>query len=176
MPGTLTLISGSMTLTSPTGLEWSGTVNGLDQNLVDRSPEDLSYLVNDSTGGAPGWHVVASATTFTTGTASLANSGTFSTNGSVTSMAAAVGPTASCSGGSTCLLPTNQTTYPVAITTAASPVFVDIYNSNIGAGLGSIVIGGASAPNPVGWWLNVPSSALAGTYTSTITMEIIAGP
>jgi len=176
MPSTLTLISGSMTLTSPSGLEWSGTVNGLDQNLVDRSPDDQSYLINDSTGSAPGWHVVVSATTFTTGTISLANTGTFSTNGSVTSMTSTLAPSATCAGGSSCILPANQTTYPVAVTTATSPTFVDTFNSDVNAGLGSIVIGGATAAHPVGWWLNVPSSALSGTYTSTITLEIIAGP
>jgi hypothetical protein len=177
MPATLTLISGTMTLTSPTGLEWSSTVNGLDQNLVDLSTDDQTYLVNDSTGGAPGWHVTTSATTFTTGASSLLNAGTFSTNGSLTSMTAAVGPTATCTAGSTCVLPTNQTVYPVAITTAATaPVAVDIYNSTAGTGLGSIVIGGSTAAHPVGWWLNVPSNVLAGTYTSTVTMEVIAGP
>jgi hypothetical protein len=177
MTGTLTLISGSMTLTAPSSLEWSGTVNGLDQHLVDVEPGDQSYLVNDSTGGAPGWHVTVSATTFTSGANTLLNAGTFSNNGSLTSMTATVGPTATCLSGSTCVLPTNQTTYPVAITTAATaPVPVDLYNAALGTGLGSIVIGGASAADPVGWWLNVPSNVLAGTYTSTVTMEIIAGP
>jgi hypothetical protein len=140
-------------------------------------PGDQSYLVNDSTGGAPGWHVTVSATTFTSGANTLLNAGTFSNNGSLTSMTATVGPTATCLSGSTCVLPTNQTTYPVAITTAATaPAPVDLYNAALGTGLGSIVIGGASAANPVGWWLNVPSNVLAGTYTSTVTMEIIAGP
>jgi hypothetical protein len=40
MTGTLTLISGSMTLTAPSSLKWSGTVNGLDQHLVDVEPGD----------------------------------------------------------------------------------------------------------------------------------------
>lgn len=177
LPATLTLISGSMTLTSMTSLEWSSTVNGLDQNLFDRVAADETYLVNDSTGGAPGWHVITSATTFTSGANSLANAGTFSTNGSLTSISAAVAPSATCLAGSTCVLPANQTVYPVAITTAATaPVAVDVFNANTGTGLGSIVIGGSTAPHPVGWWLNVPSNALAGTYTSTVTMEIIAGP
>jgi len=177
LPATLTLISGSMTLTSMASLEWSSTVNGLDQNLFDRTAADETYLVNDSTGGGPGWHVITSATTFTSGANVLANAGTFSTNGSLTSMIATVGPSATCLAGSTCVLPINQTVYPVAITTAATaPVAVDIYNSAAGAGLGSVVIGGSTAPHPVGWWLNVPSDALAGTYTSTVTMEIIAGP
>jgi hypothetical protein len=43
-------------------------------------------------------------------------------------------------------------------------------------GEGAIVIGGANAPNPVGWWLYLPSNILAGTYTSTLTMSVVAGP
>lgn len=42
--------------------------------------------------------------------------------------------------------------------------------------MGQMVIGGSTAPNPVGWWVNVPASATAGSYISTITMEIISGP
>src|SRR6266851_2519751 len=84
-------------------------------------------------------------------------------------------PTASCSG--TCSLPSNSTTYPVAITTAASsPVPVTIYDTAAASGLGQIVIGGSTQPNPVGWWANIPANASAGSYTSVITMAVISGP
>jgi hypothetical protein len=67
--------------------------------------------------------------------------------------------------------------YPVAITTAASsPPASDIYDASATTGLGSVTIGGSSAANPVGWWLNVPANTLAGTYTSTVTVDIISGP
>ena len=177
LTGTLTLISGSLTLTSPTALTWSGTLNGLDLHLVDATVAHQSYLVDDATGTATGWHVTVSATTFTTtGSLTLANTGTFVTNGSITSVTATVPPTAACLSGSRCTLPTNTTTYPVAITTAASaPAAVTIYDTSAGSGLGSINIG-APGTNPVGWWLNVPSNTTPGTYTSTVTLEIIAGP
>jgi hypothetical protein len=178
LTGTLTLISGSLTLTAPDQMEWSGQVTGVDQHLVDVVPDEQDYLINDATGTGPGWHVLLSATTFkTTGTAVLPNTGSFSTNGSLTSVTSTAAPTASCSPGSTCALPSNLTTYPVAITTAAtSPPSVDIYESNTGTGEGSIVIGGAAAANPVGWWLTLPSNILFGSYTSTITMSVVAGP
>lgn len=178
MTGTLTLISGSLTLAAPTALEWSGQVTGLDQHLVDTVGGEQTYVVNEATGAAPGWHVLISATTFkTAGNAVLPNSGTFVTNGSLTSVTSTAAPSATCTSGSTCLLPSNLTTYPVAITTAATtPVDFDIYETNIGTGQGAIVIGGSSAPNPVGWWLNLPSNILSGTYTSTITMSVVAGP
>jgi hypothetical protein len=177
LTGTFILTSGTMTLTSPTALGWGGTVSGADQHLVDTNPTQQTYLVNDATGSAPGWHVTISATTFTTGVATLADTGTFSSNGSLSSLSAAVAPTATCLSGSTCTLPTDTTTYPVAITTAATgPTPVNIYDANALTGLGSITIGGSTAANPLGWWLNVPGNTLAGTYTSTVTLELISGP
>jgi hypothetical protein len=65
----------------------------------------------------------------------------------------------------------------VAITTAAStPTPATIYDTAAATGLGQMVIGGSAAANPVGWWVNIPASAKAGDYTSTITMAIISGP
>jgi WxL domain surface cell wall-binding len=177
MTGTLALTAGTMTLTSPSSLGWGGTVNGLDQRLVDPTAADQTYLVNDSTGSGPGWHVTVSATTFTSGAKTLADVGTFSTDGSKTSILGTAGPTAACAAQSTCTLPTDTTTYPVAITTAASaPTAVNIYSASAATGLGSIVIGGSTAANPVGWWLNVPGNTQAGTYTSTVSMEMISAP
>lgn len=174
-PWWVTALAGPLTLTSPTALAWSGTDNGLNQSLVDTTTAHQSYLVNDATGSAAGWHVTASATTFTTGTAALPNSGTFVTTGSTTSITATTAPSPVCSSGATCLLPTNTQAYPVAFTTAAtSPTAVTIYDTAALTGLGSIVVGGGA--QPVGWWLNVPASAVAGTYTSTVTLQIISGP
>jgi len=175
LTGTLTVTAGALTLTSPTALTWAATETGLDQQVVDTVTAQQSYLVNDATGSGAGWHVTISATTFTTGTVTLANAGTFVTTGSVTSEAATTAPTAACSTGSTCTLPTDTTTYPVAITTAASaPTAVTIYDTSAGTGLGSITIGIGALP--VGWWVNVPGATKAGTYTSTITLQIISGP
>jgi hypothetical protein len=174
LTGTLNLLAGPLTLTSPTALAWSGTENGLNQSLVDTTTAHQSYLVDDATGSGAGWHVTASATTFTTGTAALPDSGTFVTTGSTTSVTSANAPTPVCSSGATCLLPTNTTSYPVALTTATAPTAVTIYDTAVLTGLGSIVVGGGA--NPVGWWLNVPASAPAGTYTSTVTLQIISGP
>jgi hypothetical protein len=175
MTGTVSLSAGSLTLTSPASLSWSSTLTGSDQNLVDTNAPDQQYTVNDATGSGSGWHVTTAATTFTNGSHTFPNTGTFSTNGSVTSITATSAPTATCTG--TCTLPTNGTTYPVAITTAASsPTPAVIYDTAAATGLGQIVIGGSAAANPVGWWVFVPASASVGSYTSTITMAIISGP
>jgi hypothetical protein len=48
--------------------------------------------------------------------------------------------------------------------------------------LGTVVVGfdGTTGPGagaaPVGWWLNVPSNTIQGTYTSTVSLEVIAAP
>jgi hypothetical protein len=175
MTGTVTLTGGALTLMSSSSLSWAATLTGSDQSVVDVVSGDQQYTVNDATGSGAGWHVTAAATTFTNGAHTFSNTGTFVTNGSVTSITATTAPTATCTG--TCTLPSNSTTYPVAITTAASsPTPVIIYDTAAATGLGQIIIGGSAQPNPVGWWVNVPASASAGSYTSTITMAIISGP
>jgi hypothetical protein len=175
LTGTLGVTTGTLTMTSPSALAWSATETGLDQQLVDPTTAHHSYLVNDATGSGAGWHVTVSATTFTTGTYTLANTGTFVSTGSTASETATTAPTAACSTGSTCTLPTDTTTYPVAITTApTSPAAVTIYDTSAASGLGSITIGIGALP--VGWWVNVPASTKAGTYTSTISLTIISAP
>jgi len=176
--GTLIVTSGTMTLTAPPALGWAETINGADQTLVDQTVADQTYTVDDATGTAPGWHVTIAATQFTsagTGTHPLPNSGTFATNGSIGAMTDATAPTAACAGTSTCTLPTDTTTYPVAITTGTAVTPVNIYDASALTGLGTIVIGSPGA-DPVGWWLNVLSNTIQGTYTSTVSLELVAGP
>ena len=175
LTGTLNVTGGSLTLTTSSSLTWGITLNGLDQSAVDTTAADQQYTVNDATGTGAGWHVTMSATTFTNGSFTLPDTGTLSTNGSVTSVSGTSAPTATCSG--TCTPPTNSVTYPVDFTTAAtSPVASTIYISAASTGLGQVIIGGSTQPNPVGWWLNIPAYASAGAYTSTVTMEVISGP
>jgi hypothetical protein len=171
--GTLTLSPGTLALVAPTTLTWAGTLSGTALTLVDSTPADQNYTVNDNRGSGAGWHVTASATTFTTGTHSLADTGTFVNTGSTSAIGASTTPTAACV--SVCTLPTNTTTFPVAITTAATtPIPVNIYDSALNTGLGNITIGVGA--NPVGWWVNVPATAFAGTYTSTVTLAVVTAP
>jgi hypothetical protein len=173
--GTVNLSAGTLTLTSPSSLTWTAALTGNDQSVVDVLSSDQQYTVNDATGSGAGWHVTTAATTFTNGSHTFPDVGTFVTNGSLGSITATTAPSATCTG--SCTLPTNSTTYPVAITTApATPTPVLIYDTATATGLGQIVIGGSTHPNPVGWWVNVPASASAGSYVSTITMAIISGP
>jgi len=176
MTGTATLTGGALNLTTPTALGWATTLTGASQQVVDTTAGDQSYTVNDATGSGAGWHVTVDATTFTTGGATPSNlldTGTFSTNGSTgaATAAATTAPTQACTTSGDCTVPTNAVTYPEAITTAATaPTATTIYSAATATGLGSVAISG------VGWWLVLPGSTAAGTYTSTVDMNIVTAP
>jgi WxL domain surface cell wall-binding len=175
LTGTTTVTAGSLNLTSPGALSWSMTESGLDQQLVDSTVAHQSFTNDDATGSGAGWHITVSATQFTTGTYTLPNAGTFLLTGSTSSNSATTAPTAACSSGATCLAPTDSTTYPVAITTAASsPDSFTIYDTAANTGMGSMTIGVGA--DPVGWWVTVLAKQQAGTYTSTVTLEVISAP
>src|SRR5580658_7840843 len=128
LTGTLDLTGGTLQVTSPASLSWADTLNGLNQSVVDVTAGDQQYTVNDATGTGAGWHVTMSGTTFTNGSHTLPDATTFSTNGSTTSATGTTAPTATCT--ATCSPPTDSTTYPVAITTAAtSPTPFTIYDT-----------------------------------------------
>ena len=188
---------GVLNVTAPGSLAWTGVLNGLGQDLVDTTATatgDQGYVVDDATGTGGGWHVTVSATTFTSTSVpadTLPDSGTFSTNGTVTETvtggvvtaggpADVTPPDAACTTATDCTLPVDTAvTYPVAITTATAPTAVTIYNAAGASGLGSVTIGtfgAVTATNPVGWWLHVPSSAATGSYDSTVTISVVSGP
>jgi hypothetical protein len=164
----------SLTLTSPGSLAWAVTDSGMDQSAVDTAAADQQFTVDDATGAEAGWHITVSATTFTDGTHTLPDTDRLELTGSLSSPTSAA-PTAACVG--SCTLPADTTTYPVAITTAASsPDAFTIYNATANTGVGVITIGGHNATHPIGWWIQVPGSALAGSYTSTLTFTLVSGP
>jgi hypothetical protein len=167
--------SGPLTLTSPSALGWAATVTGIDQSAVDPSTVHQQFSVTDATVTGAGWHITVAATTFTTGATSLPNAGTFSLTGSLASATATTAPSAACA--SACVPPVTTGSYPVAITTAATaPVPTTVYDVTAGSGLGAITVGGFGAASPVGWWLGIPANALAGSYSSTVTVAVVSGP
>jgi hypothetical protein len=180
--GSLDLTAGSLTLTAPPALGWGHAITGLDQSLSDETTADQTYQVVDGTGTGPAWSVQVAATQFTsagTGTPTLADTGTFSTNGSTIGTGGlatdASAPTAVCATGSTCTAPVSSTTYPVLVTTGPAVTPIDIFNAAALSSAGTINIGSATG-NLVGWWLNVPADTVQGTYTSTVSLQIITAP
>ena len=172
-PVTVTPV-GILSLTGPASLTWSTTDTGLDQAVADTNAADQQLTVTDNTGTGAGWHVTVSASTFAGSAGSLPNAGTFTFTGSTASLVSAA-PTAVCVG--SCTLPTNINTYPVAITTASStPTAYTVFDTATGTGKGTMTIGGSSATHAIGWWVRVLASAYSGSYTSTLTLEIVSGP
>ena len=165
---------GTLTLASPGSLAWATRENGLNQSSVAGEPADQQLTVNDSTGTGSGWDVTVSATTFSSGSHTLPDTGRLEFNGSTSSLTGAA-PSAACVG--SCVPPVDTTTYPVAIDTAASsPDAFTIYDASAGTGTGVVALGSPSATHPIGWWIQVPASAYAGSYTSTLTLTLVSGP
>lgn len=173
--GTATLGTGTLSLTTPGSLAWATTLNGAAQNLVDTTTGDQSLTVDDARGTSLGWKVTVAATTFTSSGSTLADIGTFFANGNPGSPVATTAPDGVCTVTNECTVPTGDTaTYPLHITTAVTtPTPVTLYNAAVGSGSGSVIIGSA---NPIGWWLAVPGDVAAGTYTSTISLNVATGP
>jgi hypothetical protein len=164
---------GSLTLTMPSDLSWgtSGgplTLTGTDTQVAANGSGNDSYTVNDATGSGAGWHVTASAAAFTcstSGTCGTSTLGDFSISKSNSSFLDTTAPSTTC-GAVGCTTATSSLTgYPIAIQTSATTIFSAAANS----GMGSNVV-------PTGWWLTVPGSTKAGTYTSTVTVALVAAP
>ncbi|MHB1210204.1 MAG: beta strand repeat-containing protein [Acidimicrobiales bacterium] len=131
----------SVSLTPPSSLGWSAGLSASGVDVVNEVTGGQQYGVADQTGTNNGWNVALSATTFTNGSHSLSDTGTFWTNGSLNLANSTSGPSVTCI--SACVMPTNQVTYPVAISTAAaSPSSVVIFSAATGTGSGAFTIGG----------------------------------
>jgi len=175
---TLTFSPSYISLRPPAALRWAAAAVG-GSAIVDTTAADQGYSVIDSTGTGAGWNVSVSATSFTDGTHTLPSTGTFTVNGSLTSSTATTPPAVACTTGTsgTCVLPQNGVSYPVPITTAeTAPPAVRIFSAAKSTGSGAFTVGGSTSVAPIGWWVHLPATAYAGTYTSTITFSISAGP
>ena len=170
----VTNVPDGLEMAAPTSLTWAVTDTGVDQSTVDTVAGDQQLTVGDGTGTGNGWHITISATTLTTGTYSLPDSGALNVTGSTGSATSTSAPTATCV--SSCTLPANTTTYPVMASTGSSPPSYTIYDTSANSGEGAMTLGGSTAADPFGWWLNVPASVRVGSYTSTVTLTLISGP
>lgn len=170
--------SAGLIIAAPASLTWSGALTGPIQSLADTAATDEQLTLNDQTATGAGWHITAAATSFTNGGYSLPDTSVLDVTGSVTNVALTTAPTATCLASAICTLPNDSSvTYPVTITSAAvSPTPQTIYDSSANTGIGPVIIGGSTAANPVGWWVNVPGDAAIGTYTSTVTVSVVSGP
>jgi hypothetical protein len=132
-------------------------LNGTDQ---DSAAVPIGIDVADDSGTGNGWQLQVAATTFADGGAhTLADTGTLSLSG----------VTEANNGSGTYTTPTNSITTPVALTTAATPTAVPVYNAAVSTGMGNFTV----TPSFV---VQVPANVYASTYTSTITVSVVSGP
>lgn len=165
-------IVGVLTAVVPGSLTWAGTLTGSALPLVDTTAGDQQLTITDSRGSGAGWNLTVSATAFTSSSHTLPSGASLVVTGSTASIAAATAPTVTCVG--TCMTPSNSTSYPVSVSLGGSAV--KIFDTATGSGTGTMTIGGSTATNPLGWWLQVPATSYTGTYTSTVTISMVTGP
>ena len=148
--------AGSLSMTPPSSVTFPSTaLNGLNQSLT----LNASATVDDETASGAGWNLTATSTTFTaTGSKTLPT-----TAATVTGVTAAAGT-------GNCTLPTNAISYPVTIPAGTTaPTAVKIYDA-------AATTGGGPVNLTLALKLAVPSSAKAGSYSSTWTFTIASGP
>ena len=165
--GTLSLKGGGLLATLPGELGWTGALTGEDQDV--RDTDHTSVEIDDLTGTGAGWHLTASATTFTGQTSShTLAADALRVNGSTDPAVMTTAPAATCVQTGKCTVPAHTTrsvTYPVKVD-SSTPI---IYSADAGSGLGKITLG-------LDWWVHIPAAAYADTYTSTITLAVVSGP
>lgn len=163
--GTASITGGDLTLTVPGSIAWTAQLTGYDQAVST----PVSIGVTDATGSGAGWNVTVKATTFATGGGLTLPADVLSVNGSAASKDAGTAPTAACAPGSTCALPANGTSYPVAVPASASPTPVKVASAAADTGLGAVDLASR-------FWLALPANVKAGTYTGSLTFGLNAGP
>jgi photosystem II stability/assembly factor-like uncharacterized protein len=152
-----TLTAGMLSVTPPSTITFPSTVlNNTDQVKSVAA----AFTVTDATGSGDGWALNATSTTFTSGGHTLPSNAT-----KVLAL-----PGAACAASTTCSLGTNAVSFPFIMPAGSTaPAAAKLYNAAADTGLGAQVI------TPT-WSLAVPATTFAGTYTSTWTFTLTAGP
>jgi hypothetical protein len=135
------------------------TLNGADQTATYALPVSVIDARGLAAGG--GWNLTVTSTQFNAGSGH-----TFPTNASTITAV-----TTACGANSTCTLPTNNVAntslaLPAGSTAPAAVKFVNAANAT---GMGTTNVSATVA-------VAVPANVFAGTYSSTVTVSIVAGP
>jgi WxL domain surface cell wall-binding len=157
-----TVTGGSTLSVAPTGSPSFGiTLNGIDQTVGYTLP----VSVVDARGNGGGWNLTVTSTTFDDGTG-LGSGHTFPATASTIT-----GVATSCGSGSTCTTPSNNVSNSSLTIPAGStaPAAVKYYNAGASSGMGTVNADATVA-------VTIPANVFAGTYTSTVTVAIAAGP
>lgn len=135
------------------------TLTGDDQTATYTLPVAVVDARGLTTGG--GWNLTVTSTQFNAGSGHV-----FPTTASTITNV-----TAGCGANSTCTLPTNgvSNTNLAVPSGSVAPTAVKYYNAATATGLGTSNVNATVS-------VAVPANVFAGTYTSTVTVSIVAGP
>ena len=155
-----TIGAGSLAfVTTPGNVTFSVTLSGVDQTVTTGLPID----VGDSTGSGIGWNITATSTTFTTGGGSPHTLSTGATS-------VRTAPTTGCDIGATCLLATDGVSYPYSLPAGTTaPTATKMFTATAATGLGDQTV-------TTTFTISIPANTYAGSYTSTWTFSLVAGP
>jgi hypothetical protein len=146
---------GGLTLTAPSAITWSVTLDGTDQTAA----ASLIVTTDDETSTHTGWDVTGTSTTFTNG-----GSKTLPTTATTLATASSASATGNCS------LPTNAITYPLTLPAGATaPTAVKLFNAAANTGRGPSTV-------TFGFQIAALANIYTGTYTSTWTISMVSGP
>jgi hypothetical protein len=151
--GTATITGGQLSLGTVGAVSFTGQLTGLNQVFTSSN----SIGVTDATGSGNGWNLTIAGTQFSTGGASP--------HTLATTALSITGVTAAASGTSTVTAPTNNTTYPLTVGSTATKFF----NAAASTGMGAFDLTTSHS-------LTIPASTFAGSYSSTLTVSLVAGP
>jgi hypothetical protein len=155
--GTATITGGTLTLTSPTTVDFATALNGTDQDITAPQPLD----VWDDTGSGAGWNITATSTTFTSGSHTLSNSAVTVPSSPTVVLDAGAG---------TGTLAVTDVSFPYTLPAAATaPTATKLFNATPASGMGHQT---ATAT----MHLAVPRTAFAGVYTSTWRYSLVSAP
>jgi putative surface cell wall-binding protein len=148
--------AGTLSISTSATPSFSVTLDGTDKTGSYTVPT----TVTDATGSGAGWNLTITSTQFTTGGGSPS---TLATNAS-----SITGVTNTCA--TTCVSPTNSTTYPVGVPAGSSPpTAVKYFNA-------AATTGGGKFTNTPAVDVSVPANSAVGTYSSTLTLAAVSGP
>ena len=151
------ITGGALTLASPGTASLSATLTGADQVATGSLGK---ATVKDATGSGAGWNVTISGTPFTTGggTPRTLPATALEVTGVATSGVAGRAPTNSVSYGSGITVPLGASVTPVKM-----------FNAAANSGMGTVELTPAVS-------LAVAADTYAGTYSSNLTVSVVAGP
>jgi hypothetical protein len=153
-----TVTGGTALSVAPNGTPaFSLTLTGADQVAAYTLPVEAI----DPRGTGAGWNLTVTSTQFSDGSGHQ-----FAANASTIASASN-----GCGPSSTCTAAANSVGYTGLVLPAGMtpPTPIKFFNAGAASGLGTVDVNAAIS-------VSVPANVYAGTYTSTVTVSIVAGP